>query len=211
MPVRPSSFHQYIKDGCGRCELGGTPQCKVRAWGEELGQLRDYLQDSGLEVGIKWGAPCYTHNGKNILMLSALKDSVVVSFFRGAELADKEGILEKPGENSRFARYLRFTGLESILGRKEIVLAYIREAVALEESGTQAKGRGDEPEEEYPPELLQAFQADPEFEKAFAALTPGRKRGYLIHISSAKQPKTRFARIEKFRDKIIQGKGWNNR
>ncbi|MCB0132385.1 MAG: DUF1801 domain-containing protein, partial [Caldilineaceae bacterium] len=92
MPVKPDNVEHYLASGCGRCELGGTPQCKVHSWGEELRLLRAILQESGLTEEIKWSAPCYTHAGKNILMLSALKESAIVSFFRGAQLMDPENL-----------------------------------------------------------------------------------------------------------------------
>ena len=210
MSIKPKSVDQFLESGCGRCSLGGTPECKVQSWVGELRSLREILQASGLAEEVKWSAPCYTHEGKNILMLSAVKDSVIISFFHGAELTDPEGILEKPGEFSRFARYLRFTNPDEIESRKTTIQNYIREAIRLERSGKRTAAARDV-SLEYPDELVQQFKLYRDFEKAFAALTPGRQRGYLIHFSSAKQPKTRTARIEKFMPKIFEGKGWNER
>ena len=210
MPVKPDNVEHYLASGCGRCELGGTPQCKVHSWGEELRLLRGILQESGLTVEIKWSAPCYTHAGKNVLMLSALKDSVIVSFFRGAQLTDPENVLVRPGANSRFARYLRFTDAQTISAQKTVILGYVQEAVELERAGTRVDVSKDAPLD-HPNELLQFFAADPAFEQAFAALTPGRQRGYLLHFSAAKQPKTKIARIEKCMPKIFMGKGWSER
>lgn len=210
MPIKPENVDQYLESGCGRCEFGGTPQCKVHAWDEELRLLRETVQASELIEEIKWGVPCYTQDGKNILTLSALKDSVVLSFFRGAEMKDPENILEKPGENSRFARYIRFTDVQTVTSRKRAILSYIQEAIALEKSGKQAEASNDVPLE-YPEELMQMFEMNSSFAEAFSALTPGRKRGYLIYFSSAKQSKTKFARIEKCMPKIFMGKGWNER
>lgn len=210
MPIKPENVAQYLESGCGRCEFGGTPQCKVKSWVEELRLLRGILQESELTEEIKWSAPCYTHGGKNILMLSALKESVTVSFFRGAELKDPENILKKPGENSRFARYIRITDAEAIPSQKRAILSYIQEAVKLEKSGKKADARNDA-SMAHPEELVRMFEANPDFEAAFAALTPGRQRGYLIHFTSAKQSKTKTARIEKCMPKIFNGKGWNER
>lgn len=210
MPVKPKSVDQYLNSGCGRCKFGGTPDCKVKTWTQELNLLRKILQQSGLTEAIKWSAPCYTHQGRNILMLSTLKESVTISFFRGAELSDPENVLEKPGENSRFTRYIRFTDAKQIRSLKKVILDYVREALEVEESGKKAKGSEDAVRQ-HPDELTQIFEANPKFEQAFAALTPGRRRGYLIHFSSAKQSKTRTARIEKCMPKIFAGKGWNER
>jgi uncharacterized protein YdeI (YjbR/CyaY-like superfamily) len=210
MPVKPKNVDQYLASGCGRCELGGTPQCKVLPWVDELRLLRGIIQESGLTEEIKWSVPCYTHDGKNILLLSALKESVTVSFLRGAQMQDPENLLEKPGENSRFARYMRFTDTQTISSQKPAILSYIQEAIELEVAGVEVAGSHDDLPD-YPEELIQAFEADPAFEEAFAALTPGRQRGYLLHFSSAKQSKTRITRIEKSMPKIFRGKGWNER
>ena len=210
MPAKPENVDQYIENGCGRCKLGGTPQCKVRSWQKELRSLRRILHESELTEELKWSAPSYTHAGANILMLSALKGSVVVSFFRGAQMKDSEKIMEKPGENSRFARYIRFTDSRAIVSLKPTLLSYVQEAIELEKSGPKREVRA-ETLHNYPIELLQIFEINPAFAKAFSALTPGRQRGYLIHFSSAKQSKTKTARIEKCMPKIFTGKGWNER
>ena len=125
-------------------------------------------------------------------------------------MTDPEHILEKPGENSRFARYIRVTDAQSIAPLKETILAYVGEAIELEASGRRMEASNDDALN-VPEELIQAFEASLEFEEAFSALTPGRQRGYLIHFSSAKQSKTRAARIERAMPKIFAGKGWNER
>ena len=143
-------------------------------------------------------------------MLSALKESVVVSFFRGAELADPQSVLEKPGKNSRFSRYIRFTNANEVTSLKNVVVDYVREAVELEKSGKKAAA-SNHADPTYPDELTEMFRSNPDVQKAFALLTPGRQRGYLIHFSSAKQSKTRMSRIEKCMPRILDGKGWNER
>lgn len=210
MPVKPNTVDEFLQIGCGRCKLGGTPQCKVHSWDEELRLLRSILRESGLTEEIKWSVPCYTHQGRNILLLSALKESVTVSFLRGAEMKDPAGLLEQPGENSRFARYMRFTDVEAVTSRRTAILEYIQEAIEIEQSGKTAEV-GDDSLPEYPEELIQIFEENPDFEEAFSALTPGRQRGYLLYFSSAKQSQTRTARIEKNRAKIFAGKGWSDR
>ena len=210
MPIKPDNVDQYLDSGCGRCELGGTPDCKVIPWQRELQLLREILLESDLTEEIKWSAPCHTHRRKNILMLSALKESVVVSFFRGAELKDPENILVKPGENSRFAKYIRFTDVKAIESSRQTILDYIREAIELELSGKKPQSNNNDLMD-LPDELLQEFEKNPELKAAFSALTPGRQRGYLIHFTSARQSKTRTSRIEKCTPKILAGKGWNER
>lgn len=209
MPVKPKQVDQYLEIGCGRCKFGGTADCKVHSWTEELALLRTILLSSGLREEIKWSAPCYTSGGKNIVALGALKSSAALSFFRGAEIADTQRVLEKPGENSRIVRYIRFTNVEQIQALHGVILDYIRFAIDLEKSGS--KRAIDKTMPDYPQELTQAIEQNPELADAFEALTPGRQRGYLLHFSSAKQAKTRSARIEKCMPQIFAGKGWNER
>tara|TARA_R110002111_G_scaffold240026_1_gene301686 strand:+ start:73 stop:705 length:633 start_codon:yes stop_codon:yes gene_type:complete len=210
MPPKPENVDDYLNDGCGRCALGGTPDCKVHPWAAILLSLREVILSSGLTEEIKWGAPCYTHLGRNILMMGALKECVVVSFFRGSEIKDVADILELPGENTRFARCIRISDLGRIAALKPALLSYIAEAVEIEKSGKPAVP-SQSADLELPEELQQAFRANAEYEAAFTALTPGRKRGYLLHFASAKQSKTKVARIEKCMPKILIGKGWNER
>jgi len=209
MTIKPEKVSDYFKTGCGRCEFGGTPKCKVQSWKNQLQSLRKILKESELKEELKWGAPCYTYQGKNVLMLSALKESVVVSFFRGTELKDSKKILEKPGKNSRFARYFRCTEVEEVNKQRNALLAYIKEAIKLENSGKKTKASDEKLE--LPAELLEMFWKDSELKEAFFSLTKGRQRGYIIHFTSAKQSKTRTTRIEKCKPKILVRKGWNER
>lgn len=210
MPTKPTNVDQFLRSGCGRCEFGGTPDCKVVSWSEPLRLLRSILLQSGLKEEIKWSQPCYTHEGKNIVILSALKDSATVSFLRGALLEDPARILEKPGENSRFARYARFTDTKSIAAHQSTLLAYVKEAIEIEDSGQKVDTSHDALPDA-PPELVDRLDQDVDFARAFDALTRGRQRGYLLHFNAAKQSKTRTARIEKCMAQIFAGKGWNER
>ncbi len=58
-----------------------------------------------------------------------------------------------------------------------------------------------------PEELQQKFDEIPALKTAFEALTPGRQRAYLLHFSQPKQSKTREARVEKYLEQILNGKG----
>jgi uncharacterized protein YdeI (YjbR/CyaY-like superfamily) len=197
----------FFDQGCGRCSLMGTPRCKVVPWNELLRSLRRLLHTTTLTEQLKWGAPCYTIHGKNVLMLSALKDKVVVSFFKGALLTDPEGLLVKPGPNSQAARYLVFTSLADVEKLSRTVLDYIEEAVKLEMSGAKIVFQ-DQRNAPYPTFLTDYFASNPELAEAFARLTPGRQRSYLMHFQGAKQAATQLRRIQQCTPKILMGKGW---
>ncbi len=178
-------------------------------WQAELAALRSILLDCGLTEEFKWSSPCYTIDGGNVALLWGFKDSATLGFFKGVLLADPQNLLIAPGENSRSSRVLRFTSLEEIAGQDNLIRSYIREAVELEKAGVKVELPKDDLL--YPEELMAALEADPDLRLAFEALTPGRRRGYVLHFSQPKQSATRQARIAKNRDRILAGKGMHDR
>jgi uncharacterized protein YdeI (YjbR/CyaY-like superfamily) len=168
--------------------------------------LRQLMLDSGLVEEIKWGVPCYCLEGNNIAVVAALKDFCSLSFFKGAGLLDPQGILEKPGPNSQAARLVKITSCSQIEKLRPALMDLITLAIELEGSGFQAPKQTPDAMEQ-PQELLEAFRNEPDFQRSFEALSPGRQRGYLLHFSGAKQTKTRADRIEKHRARIFEGLG----
>lgn len=199
-----SKVDKYLIDGCMRCKYGGTLQCKVLNWVEELKLLRQIVLETGLTEELKWSFPVYTFNGKNIVTINALKDSPNISFFKGVLLKDKPKILIQQG-NIQAARIVKFTNTRDIEKIKDALKEYIFEAIEIEKRGEKVKIKKNL--EPIPEELIQAFESDPAFKKAFYALTLGRQRGYIIHFSRPKQTLTRMGRIEKYKTQIFNGIG----
>lgn len=207
--MNTGNVDSYLRDGCGRCEHFQTPSCKVHLWTKALEALREIALSSGLDEEMKWGSPCYTLGGKNVVMIGAFKDSCVLSFFKGAALVDADGALERAGPNSRVARWMKFRSHDEVLARRAIALRFIEQAIALERAGVKvAKSVEAEP---VPVELAQRLEVDPELRRAFEALTPGRRRSHLIHITGAKQSETRARRVDKCAEDILAGRGFNER
>jgi len=200
-----TSVENYLVNGCGRCPLCGTPDCKVHAWTAELEYLRNIVLDCGLTEMSKWGVPTYTWNNNNILMISAFKEFCSVSFFKGSLLNDEMNILEKPGKNSQATRLAKFTSVDEIAESEDNLHACIKEAIETEQAGMKVEFKKNP--EPVPEELEEKFAKDPAFRSAFDALTPGRQRGYILHFSQAKQSKTRISRIEKCTPMIMSGIG----
>ena len=169
--------------------------------------LRKIVLDTGLTETIKWGVPVYMHQGKNVITVNALKDSANIGFFKGAQLNDIKQLLQQQG-NIQSARIIRFYNTSQILKLKAVLKSYILEAIAIEESGRKVVTKKNP--EPIPNELLNAFEDDPALKTAFYKLTPGRQRGYIIHISSAKKSQTRTSRIGKYRNQILKGFGMND-
>ncbi|MFN7101774.1 MAG: YdeI/OmpD-associated family protein [Pseudorhizobium sp.] len=178
-------------------------------WQAELGALRSILLDCGLTEEFKWSSPCYTVEGGNVALLWGFKDNATLGFFKGVLLKDPAGLLVAPGENSRSSRVMRFTALSQIIETEASIRSYLREAVDLEKAGAKV----DLPKDDlaYPEELVAALEDDPDLQTAFEALTPGRRRGYVLHFSQPKQSATRRSRIARSRDRILAGKGMHDR
>ena len=197
----------YFSQGCGRCKLTGTPECKVQTWRAELIIMRRFLLDCGLTEEVKWGSPCYTIQGKNIVMLGAFKEKAILSFLKGALIRDEAGILEWPGENSQSAKVFKIKNIAQFHKYQDLLKAYVFEAMEPEKSGVKVPMRNSNTTQEYPLELVSVFEELPAFKLSFEALTPGRRRAYLMYFNSAKQAKTKEDRIEKCRPLIEAGKG----
>lgn len=206
MSLKNGKIDQYLVEGCMRCSLGGTPQCKVHKWEKELIKLRSILLECGLTEELKWSQPCYTFQGKNILILSAFKEYCALNFFKGSLIKDKSKLLTKAGENSQAARQMRFTSISYINKIESEIKAYLYEAIEIEKLGLKVETKKNP--EPIPEELKVKFIEMPYFKKAFETLTLGRQRGYIIHFSQPKQSKTRTSRIEKYIPKILDGKGF---
>ena len=158
---------------------------------------------------MKWAHPCYMHAGRNIAIIGALRHDFRLSFFDASMMTDPEGVLEHQGPNTRHADMIRFTANQDVARLEPIIRAYLSEAMGYAAAGMRPPK--DPYERDLPDELVAALDADPELALAFHALTPGRRNSYIIHLNGAKASSTRTARIAKFRDKIIAGKGANER
>jgi uncharacterized protein YdeI (YjbR/CyaY-like superfamily) len=199
----------YLRDGCGRCEHYQKPSCKVHLWTSVLEALREIARSTGLDEEMKWGSPCYTLGGKNVVMIGAFKERCVLSFFKGAALVDESGALTAAGPNSRVARWLEFRSHDEVLARRSLARGFIEQAIALERAGVKVAKRAEA--EPVPIELAQRLEVDSDLRRAFEALTPGRRRSHLIHITGAKQSETRARRVERCATSILAGRGFNER
>lgn len=175
-------------------------------WETEFAALREIISDCGLEETVKWGQPCFTLDGRNVVLIHGFKEYCALLFFKGAIMQDPKNILIQQTENVQAARQIRFTGIADIQRQQKILKAYIKDAIALEQSGAkvQKKATAEFP---FPEELERKMDEVPALRTAFEQLTPGRQRAYLLHFSSAKQAKTRESRIEKCVQRIVEGKG----
>lgn len=178
-------------------------------WREERTALRVILLDVGLTEELKWGKACYTYAGQNVAIFFGMKATCGIGFFKGVLLRDPEQKLVQQGENSQAVRLMPFTSLAEVEAAAPALRGFLLEAIELEKQGRKVDF-SQKHALEFPQELTDAFDADPALKAAFLALTRGRQRGYVLHFSGAKQAATRVARIEKYRQKILDGRGMND-
>ena len=181
---------------------------EAELWPDELVAVRPILLDSGLDEAIKWGKPCYSHDGANIVIVQEFKDFLALLFVKGALLADPDGVLEPQGPNSRSGMRICIRSVADVERLAGTIRAYLDEAVAVEEAGLEV---GPAPEPDWAPELAERLADDDALREAFEALTPGRRREYNLHIADAKKSETRAARVEKHAPRILAGKGLRDR
>lgn len=181
----------------------------AKKWGEEIEQLRRIILDCQLTEELKWGVPCYTFQGRNIVLIHVFKEYCALLFFKGALLHDADGILVQQTDNTQATRQIRFTSVREIVEIEAVVKAYMYEAIEVEKSGLKVDFKKTT-EFTIPEEFQNRLDADPALNAAFNALTPGRQRAYILYFSAPKQSKTRQSRVEKYVPEILDGKGLND-
>jgi uncharacterized protein YdeI (YjbR/CyaY-like superfamily) len=193
--------------GCGR--RGKTMQVPyAKKWQKEIDGFRKIALECDLAEEVKWGKPCFTYQKKNVAIIIPLKEVCAFSFFKGALLKDPKHILKKIGEHTQAGRWVRVTSAAEISALKPTLGKYIGEAIQIEKSGKKVPLKKAS-EYAIPEELQVKLKGSSELKAAFEALTPGRRRSYIFHVSGAKQPKTRVARAQKCVPMILSGRGFN--
>ena len=204
-----TDINDCFDKGCGRCDRFDTADCATRVWADGLLLLRDLCRAVGLNETVKWGHPCYVHAGRNVAIIGAFRQDFRLSLFEAGLMRDPDQVLVRQGPNTTHADALKFTSADDVRTRSATIAEYLQEAKCYAAEGRKAA----KPARDLtlPAELSDALDGDPELAEAFHALTPGRQRSYVINLSGAKRSETRIARIAKFRDRILAGKGAQER
>ena len=173
---------------------------------EALTLLRNIINSTALEETLKWSAPTYTLNGKNVVGIGAFKNHFGIWFFNGVFLKDEQKLLINAQEGKTKAlRQMRFTTIDDI--KEAIVLQYINEAIANQKAGKELKPTRNTKSIEIPEELNNVFKNNEELNKCFQALSKGKQREYCNYILEAKRETTKHSRIEKIIPQILKSIG----
>lgn len=182
----------------------------AKKWQKEVDALRKMAVECDLREETKWGKACFTFQGKNVAIVIPLKDTCALSFFKGALIKDQKHLLQKVGEQTQAGRWIKFASLKEIAAIQSTLKNYLHEAIQVEKSGKEVPLKKAS-EYAVPEELQAVLDGDPKLRAAFEALTPGRRKSYILHILDAKQAKTRAARVQRCAPMILRGRGFNER
>jgi uncharacterized protein YdeI (YjbR/CyaY-like superfamily) len=182
---------------------------RLNKWRQESEKLRAIILDCGLTEEFKWGCPCYMFEKSNVVLIHGFKEYGALLFFKGALLDDPHGILVRQTEQVQAARQIRFTNVEEILEKAPLLKTYIYQAIEVEKAGLKVAFK-EKTALVFPEEFQNKLEEVPGLKTAFTALTPGRQRAYNLYFSAPKQSKTRTARIEKYMQQMLEGKGLND-
>ena len=183
---------------------------EMGSWRAEFETLRPVLLTAGLGEELKWNKPCYTYDGSNIVIFQPFKELCALLYFKGALLEDPGGALREQGENTRSALRLEFRSVADVTAATGTIAALARDAIRVEQAGLSVPKRDPSDDGPYPEELSWLLDTDPALRDAWERLTPGRRRGWVLHFSGAKQSKTRIARIERATPLILEGFGMHD-
>lgn len=181
----------------------------AECWRQELRTLRKILRGESLTEEMKWGMPCYSASGQNVVALVGFKTYFGLWFFQGALLDDDLGVLiNAQSGKTKAQRQWRMTAKEDI--KPAAIRRYVRDALALTEGGASVKPTK-RSSVRPPPELEAVFSNHPETRAAYRALRPAQRREFVTYIREAKRSETKQRRVEKIVPMILAGEGLNDR
>ena len=177
-------------------------------WSEELKDLRKIVLSTEVKETIKWGAPIYTLDNKNIIGIGAFKTHIGLWFFNGALLKDSKKVLINAQEGKTQAmRQWRFRKQEKF--NETLITNYINEAIENQKHGKVVKI--EKKPLIIPEEIKNEFSKNQILEEKFNALSLSKKREYADHIFSAKRESTKTSRLNKILPMILNGIGLHDK
>ena len=158
-----------------------------------------------VEEKIKWGFAFFDYKGP-LCGLAAFKQHCSFGFWKAALMKDAEK-LERNQEGS-MGHLGKITSLKDLPADK-IIIAYIKEAMKLNEDGIKLPPRKkitDAPPLAVPPYLKTALAKNKKAKEHFENFAPGQKKEYIVWLTEAKTEETRNKRLEQAIEWINEGK-----
>lgn len=181
----------------------------LEAWKAELTVLRNILLATDLEETMKWGTPTYSFNNKNVVSIAGFKSYFGMWFHNGIFLKDPHGVLiNAQQDKTKALRQMRFESIDDI--DRDSLLSYIYESIENQKQGKVFKVDRNKPLV-IPAELSQLLDSHIALKESFESMGKGKQREYAEYISSAKQEKTKKARLEKIIPLLERGVGLHDK
>lgn len=178
---------------------------KENPFKEGIAILREIALKTELKETLKWGAPVYTIDNKNVIGILRFKNHFGIWFYNGVFLSDPKKVLGNAQEGKTKAmRHWKFNDVSEI--DTKTVSTYILEAI-----DNQKKGIALVPERkkemQIPEQLGNALDKDNNLKEKFNAFSPYKQREFIEYIAEAKQEKTKLSRLQKCLPLIADGIG----
>lgn len=162
-----------------------------------LQHIRELIHQAAPEVTetIKWGMPFFEYKGP-LCNMAAFKQHCAFGFWKAAMMKDPKGLLQQ-AEKSAMGHLGQIRRMEDLPADK-LLLAYIREAAALNEQGVKAPARTPKTQDalEVPDYLEKELAKNKAAAKTFADFSYSNKKEYLEWLTDAKTADTRLKRLE---------------
>lgn len=157
------------------------------------------------EEVIKWGFPCFDYKGP-FCQMASFKQHAVFGFWKAALMKDSKDL--KGNQENAMGHLGRITNMKDLPSDKKII-AYIKEAMVINEKGMKLPGREKKAEVKVPaiPQFFKAaLNGNKKAATQFEKFAPGQKKEYILWLTEAKTEETREKRLETAIDWISQGK-----
>ncbi|MEO9476039.1 MAG: YdeI/OmpD-associated family protein [Cyclobacteriaceae bacterium] len=179
-------------------------------WQPALRLIREIILRTELHETIKWGAPCYTLDGKHVAGIVGFKEHMAIWFYQGVFLADTEGKLINAQEGvTKAMRQWRFTDIDEIHRDADLIHKYLLEAIENQKQGKEIKPK--KKELVIPPELQEVLDKNSGLSDSFEAFSKSKKREFSEFIAEAKRAETKQSRLEKIIPMIASGVGLHDK
>jgi uncharacterized protein YdeI (YjbR/CyaY-like superfamily) len=156
----------------------------------------------------KWSFPHFDYNGSILCSMASFKQHSSFGFRLGPLMKDPEGIIQTGNEKEAMGHFGQIKSMEDLPSDK-IMIAYVKEAMALIDSGAKLprKERAAHPANEPVPDYFLALlkKNKPAFAH-FEKFSPSQKKEYTQWIGEAKSDATREKRMATALEWLSEGK-----
>lgn len=157
---------------------------------------------------MKWSFPHFEYKGV-VCSMAAFKQHCAFGFWKASIMKDPNKIMQIK-DRGAMGHFDRITTVKDLPADK-IMIAYIKEAVQLNENGIKlpAKTKTTRKEIVVPADIIAALKKNSKAKKVFEAFSPSHQKEYIEWITEAKTEPTRIKRLNTMLEWLEEGKDRN--